>query len=68
MAALTLDTTDQLDTHSVESVAFGVTKLVLYYALYSSLEARTLFNVHRISETPPYSLRFMVARYHRSQV
>jgi len=40
MAASTLDMTEQLGTNSVESVAFGVTKLVVYYALYSSGKAQ----------------------------
>jgi hypothetical protein len=40
MAASTLDMTEQLGTNSVESVAFGVTKLVMYYALYSSGKAQ----------------------------
>jgi hypothetical protein len=40
MAASTLDMTEQLGTNSVESVAFGVIKLVVYDALYISGEAQ----------------------------
>jgi hypothetical protein len=40
MVASTLDLMEQLGTNSVESVAFGVFKLVVYYALYSSGKAQ----------------------------
>ncbi len=46
MVASTLDMTEQLGTNSVESVAFGVIKLVVYDALYSRVEAQ-LSNVHK---------------------